>query len=246
MRLFLFAILFLSIAPVLFRAAVYAASPPEAHWSRADRSPTGIAPIASVEKRAVVQVYAARAYRWRGIFAVHSWIAVKPENGLRFTRYEVMGWGPALRVSSGPVDARWFGKDPELIFDARGEEAARLIPEIEAAVAAYPYSGNGDYGLWPGPNSNSFTASILRAVPGLTASLPPHAIGKDFTPNWIDFMPTPSNTGWQVSFRGYGGAAIGLVEGVELHLLGQTIGIDVLRPALKVPAIGRIGFSRDS
>src|SRR6185437_12955481 len=42
---------------------------------------------------AVIQVYAARAVAWRGIFAVHTWIVVKPTDALRFTRYEVLGFG---------------------------------------------------------------------------------------------------------------------------------------------------------
>ena len=48
-------------------------------------------------------VYAARAVVWRGIFAVHTWIVVKPTDALRFTRYEVLGFGvsegaPAIRI----------------------------------------------------------------------------------------------------------------------------------------------------
>ncbi|MEM1378313.1 MAG: DUF3750 domain-containing protein, partial [Pseudomonadota bacterium] len=42
---------------------------------------------------------------------------------------------------------------------------------------------------------------------------------------------------------GLAGLSAGLRSGVELHLLGQTVGIDVLRPALKIPAIGRVGMS---
>jgi hypothetical protein len=34
--------------------------------------------------------------------------------------------------------------------------------------------------MWPGPNSNTFTAAVLRAVPELAILLPPNAIGKDF------------------------------------------------------------------
>ena len=48
-------------------------------WRFADRSSVGLAPLPSKTAEAVVQVYAARTYSWRGAFAVHSWIAVKPE-----------------------------------------------------------------------------------------------------------------------------------------------------------------------
>jgi len=245
MRSVVLTFLVLLIAPVLLRAGLYAVGQPQAHWSRADRSPSGLAPDPASEPAAIVQIYAARAYRWRGIFSVHTWIAVKRRGAAHYTRYEVMGWGGRpLRVGSGPPDGRWFGTVPEILFDVRGAPAAAMIPKIEAAVAAYPYGGPGGYRLWPGPNSNTFVADIARAVPDLRVALPPHAVGKDFAPGWFSVMPTPSNSGWQISFAGYAGLAVGAVEGLELHLFGETLGIDVLRPALKFPAFGRVGLRR--
>jgi hypothetical protein len=47
-------------------------------YRTADRSSAGIAPSAATTRDAVVQVYAARALNWRGIFGVHMWIATKP------------------------------------------------------------------------------------------------------------------------------------------------------------------------
>ncbi len=242
MQRFLIVLLVLLFGPVLLRAAVYAASDQQAHWSSADWSSAGLAPDPKSEPRAVVQVYAARAYRWRGIFAVHSWIAVKKAGATRYTRYEVTGWGRPLRISDG----RWVGNVPDILFDRRGPQAAAMIPQIEAAIAAYPHGERGGYTVWPGPNSNSFVAAIARAVPELDLTLPPHAVGKDFAPGWVSLMQTPSNTGWQVSFAGYAGFAFGRAEGLELHLLGQTLGIDVLRPALKFPALGRVGMAAGS
>jgi hypothetical protein len=32
------------------------------------------------------------------------------------------------------------------------------------------------------------------------------------------------------------------VEGIELNLLGGVIGIDLRRPAIKLPALGRLGM----
>src|SRR5690606_16062855 len=46
-------------------------------WRTADRSPAGIAPDPARVNEAVVQVYAARAFNWRGLFGVHTWIATK-------------------------------------------------------------------------------------------------------------------------------------------------------------------------
>src|SRR5690606_1458707 len=43
----------------------------------ASREPVGLAPDPRRHRDAVVQVYAARAVRWRGYFGVHTWIAAK-------------------------------------------------------------------------------------------------------------------------------------------------------------------------
>ena len=55
-----------------------------------------------------------------------------------------------------------------------------MIPAVEQAVKDYRYANAGDYRLWPGPNSNSFVAAVLRAVPQMKATMPPNAIGRDF------------------------------------------------------------------
>jgi hypothetical protein len=72
---------------------------------------------------------------------------------------------------------------PEEVFSADGERAANLIPKIRAAIESYKYRNLGDYRAWPGPNSNTFVAAIIDAVPEMQAVLPPTAIGKDFPYN---------------------------------------------------------------
>ncbi len=52
---------------------------------------------------------------------------------------------------------------------------------------------------------------------------------------------TPSRTGIFLSLAGYLVVKVGWVEGIELNLLGAVIGIDVRRPAIKLPAVGRLG-----
>jgi len=37
----------------------------------------------------------ARAVSWRGVFSMHTWIAVKPSGAPRYARYEVLGFGVA-------------------------------------------------------------------------------------------------------------------------------------------------------
>ena len=118
----------------------------------------------------------------------------------------------------------------------------KLIPKLRAAIDDYPYDRAGDYRVWPGPNSNTFVASVLAKVPETGVSLPPTAIGKDFPieGNW--FGLTPSRTGVKASLDGYAGVTLAWVEGIELNILGAVAGIDLQRPGIKLPGFGRIGL----
>lgn len=217
-----------------------------ADWRSLSREPTGLAPDPATTPEAVVQVYAARAMRWRGYFGVHPWIAVKRAGADTFTVYEVSGWQlrrgrSAIVRSHRAPDGRWYGNRPDLLADRRGEEVEALIDRIEAAVEDYPWKDQ--YRVWPGPNSNTFIAHVLRAAPELRVDLPPTAIGKD----WLGLKPLaklPSGTGAQVSALGVVGVAVGLEEGVEINLLGLTFGIDPRNLAVKLPLIGSVGPKR--
>jgi hypothetical protein len=213
-------------------------------WSaRHDSSHQAPDPYTTPE--AVIQVYAARARGWRGVLGVHTWIAVKRGGAASYTRYEVMGWGvdrglPALRVNRMGPDNYWFGARPDKLVDLRGDRFDEVIAKVEALVAAYPYPST--YRLWPGPNSNTFTAYVARAVPELRLDLPPTAIGKDYLPGGaLGALSTPGGAGAQVSLLGLGGVLVGREEGIELNLLGLTFGVDLNRPALKLPVVGRLG-----
>src|SRR5580704_19729494 len=98
--------------------------------------------------------------------------------------------------------------------DIRGALAAAAIPKIEAAIRAYPYTGYGSYRMWPGPNSNTFVATVLRAVPELEVAMPPEAIGKDFRADGTVFGLTESGTGIEMSLFGLLGLKVGRAEGI--------------------------------
>ena len=217
----------------------------EGDWRTASRASIGIAPDPATTPEAILQVYGARAFRWRGIFAVHTWIAVKRRNADAFTTYQVIGWRhwnglAVVDARQGPPDRQWFGARPEIYLDRRGEEVEALIDKVEAAVAGYPYKDV--YRTWPGPNSNTFTAHVARAVPELGLELPPIALGKDYLGAATFFAPSPSGTGYQVSFFGLIGLLAAKDEGLEVTLLGLTFGLDPLDLAIKLPGVGRIGF----
>ncbi|NQU61493.1 MAG: DUF3750 domain-containing protein [Rhodospirillales bacterium] len=217
-----------------------------ADWRTASREPTGIAPDPATTPEAVAQVYVARAFNWRGIFGVHSWIAVKPTKAKSFTVYELIGWrvyhggGSGLTIHNVPPDRRWFGSEPKVIADIRGPKVDAIIKRIDAAARTYPHAK--EYRVWPGPNSNTFTAYVARAVPEMKIDLPPTAIGKDYIPGGGLFAGTPSGTGYQFSLFGLLGVLAAAEEGLEINLLGLTFGIDPLDFALKLPMAGRVGF----
>jgi hypothetical protein len=193
-----------------------------------------------------VQVYAARAVRWRGYFGVHTWIAVKPSHAAEYTVYEVNGWrlrrtGSAVSVDRRPPDSRWFGNRPSLIAERRGDGVDELIARIRAAVDAYEHADT--YRVWPGPNSNTFVAHVLRAAPELRADLPATAIGKDYLGASLVAW-SPSGTGVQLNLFGVLGALAGIEEGVELNVLGLTFGVDPLDLSLKLPLAGSVGWPR--
>lgn len=215
-------------------------------WRTADRSSAGLAPLPDADRRAVVQVYAARAVRWRGWFAVHSWVAIKEKDADTYEVMQVVGWrlwhgNSPVVVERGVPDRKWFGATPDLIADVRGEKAEAAIPKLRKALADYPYPKA--YTIWPGPNSNTFVSYLLRSAPELGADLPPNAIGRDYLVRGRPFGRSESGTGVQVSLLGLAGATIGLKDGVEVQVLGLCFGVDFLRPALKLPIIGRLGFS---
>jgi hypothetical protein len=215
-------------------------------WRTASREPAGLAPDPATTREAVVQVYAARAVDWRGYFGVHPWIAVKRTGADRFTVHELMGYqtrrsGNGVRSSQRVADMHWFGNRPWLLADLRGEGADAVIDRIEAAVADYPHAGT--YRIWPGPNSNTFIAHVLRAAPELRVDLPALAVGKDFTSPSL-FAWTPSGTGAQVNIFGLAGLLAGWEEGVEINLIGLTFGVNPTRLAVKLPIFGNVGLRR--
>jgi len=209
-------------------------------WRTASLAPVGLAPDPGQVSEAVVQVYGARTLGLKGLFGVHTWVAVKPTDATAWTVYEVIGWrlrynDSAVVVRQRDADGRWFGAEPELYADKRGPGVDELIKRIDKAAHAYPYAG--EYSVWPGPNSNTFTAWIARAVPELEVDLPATAIGKDYLGTSI-FSSAPSGSGVQFSLGGVFGLSASAVEGLELNLLGLNFGVGP--SGLKLPMVGRI------
>ena len=240
LALLLLALLFL--LPAAMSAALYRLEGIGGGWRTADRSSAGLLPPAREHPAASVRVFAAQTVRWRGIFAVHCWIVLKPAGAASYTRYDYTAWGEPIRTNGFAPDGRWFGRPPQTVFAADGAAAAALVPRMEEAIAGYAWRNLGDYRAWPGPNSNTFVAAILDAVPEARTVLPPTAIGKDYPYDRRWLRPTASGTGLRLTLGGYAGLTIGWVEGIELNLFGAVAGLDIRRPAIKLPGLGRLGL----
>lgn len=155
------------------------------NWQTARRDSAGIAPPAEATPEAVLQVYGADVFGWRGLFAIHTWIAAKPSGANSYTVYEVIGWRanrglPALVIRKDLPDRYWFGAEPELLVEHRGEGVDEMIAAVDHAARNYPWAN--EYKLFPGPNSNTFPSWVAEQVPALNLDLPISAIGQNWRP----------------------------------------------------------------
>lgn len=205
-------------------------------WRTATRESAGIAPRPDQYPGAVIQVYGASAWSWRGYFSVHTWISTKEAGADEYRVHQVIGWQRQVVSSyAGEPDRHWFGAAPELYADIRGQEAAVLIPKIYQAIAAYPYPST--YKAWPGPNSNTFVSWVIREVDGLDVALPANAIGKDYLGESL-VAEVPGGYGYQLSLGGYLGLMAGVREGLELNILGLSLGVSPMALGIKLPGVG--------
>jgi hypothetical protein len=238
--LFLFVLFYL--LPLSIAAMRYRIDGTGAGWRLADRSSVGYLPPAEQNPEAIVRIFAAQTVRWRGVFATHCWIVLKSAGAAGYTRYDYTAWSETVRLNGFEPDGRWFGHVPEVVFAADGETATALIPRMKTAIRTYDLNNQGNYRAWPGPNSNTFVAAVMDAVPEIRSTLPPTAIGKDYPYDGRWLRLAPSGTGVKLTLDGYAGLTFAWVEGIEVNILGAVAGLDLRRPAIKVPGLGRLGM----
>ncbi|MCW9079342.1 MAG: DUF3750 domain-containing protein [Gammaproteobacteria bacterium] len=171
------------LATCCLAACVIAGCSSGKDWRTASREPAGIAPDPLLTNEAVLQVYGADAWSWRGWFAIHTWIAAKRTGETSYRVYDVVGWRgyrgqPVMQIARDFPDRYWFGEKPVILKEHRGEGVDELIDAVDRAARAYPWKTT--YKVFPGPNSNTFTGWIARQVPELELDLPLSAIGSGY------------------------------------------------------------------
>ena len=136
------------------------------------------------DQEAIIQVYGADVWGFRGNFAIHTWVATKPQGAADYQIYQVIGWllgrrSSVVSINEGENPARpWAGSPAILLHEIRGPAAEALIDKVHGAALSYPF--DREYKMWPRPNSNSFTAWIGLEVPELNLDLPTKALGQSW------------------------------------------------------------------
>lgn len=215
-------------------------------WRSASRESANIATPAKEQKEDIFQIYYARAFAWRGYFGTHPWVAWKLKEDSSYTVAQVTSWnirniGSTVHVEKQIPDRKWYDNGPTLLFERTGDDARLIISEVKKLIKNYPFKDR--YVLWPGPNSNTFVSYLIRNIKEIDTELPSNAIGKDYLGPNTYWGESQSNTGYQLSFYGLFGATAAKSEGIEINLLGLNFGLDFWKPAIKLPFIGRLGFS---
>jgi hypothetical protein len=128
------------------------------------------------------------------------------------------------------------GGPPWVEREWRGNDARAILGAL-ARSDEYPYRDK--YLAWPGPNSCTYPAWVLRQA-GVSADMDPRAIGRNYHGR-AGVGRTTTATGIQAE-SSLLGVQLGLEDGLECHLLCFTAGVDAWPPAVKTP-FGRIGFA---
>jgi hypothetical protein len=169
--------------------------------------------------------------------ARHPWFAVRKKGETTWRIYEVGGGGH----DADPFHDHSEYGTPILHKLWRGDDAERAAECIERVAPDIKSDIEEHYIFYPGPNSNTFGDRVLRAC-GLHASLPSTSVGKDWR-GLVGAGISSEGTGVQFDTPVFG-VKLGLKEGIEVHVIGLSIGIDFWPPAIIVPmGPGRIGFA---
>ena len=167
----------------------------------------------------------------------HAWIVVHLP-GTPDHRFEYGGGGGAGTFddfTGGDVMLHGVLRGTPLDIRAKDDCLHRASPEARRRHPGY-------FPL-PGPNSNTYVDILLRSC-DIPIELPATAIGRDYR-GVVGASVTESGTGVQLESILFG-LRLGLVDGVEVHLVSFVLGVHFWPPGITVPVNpGRIGFAGD-
>lgn len=178
---------------------------------------------------------------WWMRWAHHAFVDVRHPDG-HWERIESAGMlgvrRNGLSAAEARCDERFSGRSVRLLGWVDGEAATRAIAQIDEALPALAKGHGERYTKWPGPNSNTFVHELMLHCDDVGFVFDPNSLGKDYG-GLFDVGRTASKTGLRIDTPILG-AAVGLREGVELHLLQTTIGISIDPPGLSLPFLPQI------
>lgn len=244
-KIVLLAILFVYLVPAALSALLWKVGEHPGTWRDADWTSAKLLPAPGETAEAAVYVLSARTGGLKGSVSEHSWIVLKDAGATSYERWDKVGWGRPIRRNGYPADGRWYSNEPRIVLARFGADAEALIPAFRSAISSYPYAEAGGYRIFPGPNSNTFVAHVLRHVPGLSTTLSPVAVGRDYPSEGQMVWYDSDREDLRLSLFGYIGAVVGASSGFEVNVLGLVAGIDPVRLAVKIPAFGTYALRSD-
>lgn len=174
-------------------------------------------------------------------FAEHTFfdLAQTSETGrTTWRRLEVNGGPPrffSISEREALADKRWT-RHVAILGVLDGCDARNAQRDAIEAAREYA-SWDSGYTAWPGPNSNTFGAWIIRET-GMWVELDHNAVGANHA--GFSVNRTTAGPGVQLDTPVLG-LQIGLVEGIEVHLLQLEFGVGLFHPAIKLPVLPRLG-----
>lgn len=178
---------------------------------------------------------------WKS-WAHHAWVDIKRGGSTTWERLESGGPFGIVQMDltdeEARLDHRFEDRVVRLLGWVEGDAARAAILHIDAASAELAQRYDTDYTIWPGPNSNTFVRELLASTPEVGFVFDPNSVGKDYSP-WLGIGATASKTGMRLD-TAICGAAVGLREGIELHVLQLTVGISLDPPGLSLPFLPEI------
>ncbi len=150
---------------------------------------------------------------------------------------EELNWATQRIGYIDKLENKLFNPDEGIVLTEWSGPEARKIIDVLNQPESYPYKEL--YRYWPGPNSNTYVAWTLKQA-RVPYDMHPLAVGKDYLGPWNFGLGTSTTqSGLQIETPIVGLKA-GIADGIELHILTLTFGIDLFPPAIKTP-LGRYG-----